>query len=89
MAILSITGKEFKMEKIRLRTVRPFVMKEIVLSEEPQFSKKASDKSKEAVMKFLREQVPSKQRRALPQTSSPVPRSRAIELFASFFLLST
>ena len=45
------------MEKIRLRTVRPFVMKEIVLSEEPQFAKKASDKSKEAVMNFLRKQV--------------------------------
>ena len=60
MGILSITGKEFKMEKIRLRTVRPFVMKEIVLSEEPQFSKKASDKSKEAVTKFLRDQVPPK-----------------------------
>jgi len=45
------------MEKIRLRTVRPFVMKEIVLSEEPQFAKKASDKSKDAVMNFLRKQV--------------------------------
>lgn len=34
VAILSITGKEFKCEPIRLKTVRPFVMKEIVLSEE-------------------------------------------------------
>lgn len=32
--ILSITGREFKLEKIRLRTVRPFVMKEIILAEE-------------------------------------------------------
>ncbi|KAF2813226.1 DNA repair exonuclease [Mytilinidion resinicola] len=34
VAIVSITGKEFKCEPIRLKTVRPFVMKEIVLSEE-------------------------------------------------------
>lgn len=35
VAILSITGKEFKSESIRLKTVRPFVMKEIILQEEP------------------------------------------------------
>ncbi|KAF2495928.1 DNA repair exonuclease [Lophium mytilinum] len=34
VAVVSITGKEFKCEPIRLKTVRPFVMKEIVLSEE-------------------------------------------------------
>jgi double-strand break repair protein MRE11 len=34
VAIVSITGKEFKCEPIRLKTIRPFVMKEIVLSEE-------------------------------------------------------
>jgi len=34
VAILSITGKEFKSEPIQLKTVRPFVMKEIVLAEE-------------------------------------------------------
>jgi double-strand break repair protein MRE11 len=60
VGILSITGKEFNLEKIRLRTVRPFVMREIVLSEVPRFAKKASDKSKEAVLTYLREQVPSK-----------------------------
>jgi hypothetical protein len=32
-------------------------MRDITLSEEPRFSKKASDKSKDAVIKFLREQV--------------------------------
>jgi double-strand break repair protein MRE11 len=57
VGILSITGKEFHMEKIRLKTVRPFVMREIVLSEVPRFAKKASDKGKEAVLNFLREQV--------------------------------
>ncbi|MCJ1286366.1 meiotic recombination [Xylographa opegraphella] len=34
VAILSITGRDFKVETIRLKTVRPFVMKEIVLSED-------------------------------------------------------
>jgi len=33
VAILSIAGKEFKCESIRLKTVRPFVMREIVLNE--------------------------------------------------------
>ncbi|EPX74966.1 Rad32 nuclease [Schizosaccharomyces octosporus yFS286] len=31
--ILHVTGRDFFMEKIRLRTVRPFVMRDIVLSE--------------------------------------------------------
>ncbi len=34
VAILSITGHDFKVETHRLKTVRPFVMKEIILSEE-------------------------------------------------------
>ncbi|KAH7414231.1 Mre11 DNA-binding presumed domain-containing protein [Phaeosphaeria sp. MPI-PUGE-AT-0046c] len=40
VAILSITGKEFQTETIRLRTVRPFIMKEIVLAEEKEIKKK-------------------------------------------------
>lgn len=34
VAILSVTGRDFKVEPIRLKTIRPFKMKEIVLSEE-------------------------------------------------------
>ena len=34
VAVLSITGRDFKVETIRLKTVRPFVMKEIVLHED-------------------------------------------------------
>lgn len=34
VAVLSITGRDFAVEPIRLKTVRPFVMREIVLSEE-------------------------------------------------------
>lgn len=34
VAILTITGRDFKVEPIRLKSVRPFAMKEIVLSEE-------------------------------------------------------
>ena len=38
-------------------------MRDIVLSEVPRFAKKASDKGKEAVIKYLREQVPHKRER--------------------------
>lgn len=41
VAILSITGRDFKAETIRLKTVRPFVMKEIVLSEHKEIKKLA------------------------------------------------
>ena len=41
VAVLSITGRDFSVEKIRLKTVRPFVMREIVLSEEKQAMKLA------------------------------------------------
>ena len=34
VAVLSITGRDFKCESIRLKSVRPFVMKEIVLHED-------------------------------------------------------
>lgn len=34
VAILSITGKQFKSEAVRLKSIRPFVMKEIILSDE-------------------------------------------------------
>ncbi|KAI4215998.1 MAG: hypothetical protein LQ351_001494 [Letrouitia transgressa] len=34
VAVLSITGRDFAVEPIRLKSVRPFVMKEIVLSED-------------------------------------------------------
>jgi double-strand break repair protein MRE11 len=40
VAILSITGKEFQTETIRLKTVRPFIMKEIVLAEEREIKNK-------------------------------------------------
>lgn len=36
VAILTVTGKEFKTENIRLKTVRPFVMKEIILNDIPE-----------------------------------------------------
>lgn len=34
VAILNVTGRDFRVEPIRLKTVRPFAMKEILLSEE-------------------------------------------------------
>lgn len=36
VSIVSVTGNEFTSQPIRLKTVRPFVMKEIVLADEPQ-----------------------------------------------------
>ena len=39
VAILSIIGKDFKTENIRLKTVRPFVMKEIVLADDKEAKK--------------------------------------------------
>ncbi|KAL8989212.1 MAG: hypothetical protein Q9169_008407 [Polycauliona sp. 2 TL-2023] len=38
VAILSVTGRDFKVEPIRLKTIRPFRMKEIVLSEEDEIN---------------------------------------------------
>ena len=39
VAILSITGRDFKVDTTRLKTVRPFLMKEIILSEEKEAKK--------------------------------------------------
>ena len=43
VAIVSITGRDYAVEPIRLRTVRPFRMKEIVLADDP-FARKLLDK---------------------------------------------
>ncbi|CAF9935663.1 MAG: meiotic recombination [Alectoria fallacina] len=48
VAVLSITGRDFTVETIRLKTVRPFVMREIVLSEEKEamkLAKKANNRT--------------------------------------------
>ncbi|KAK5651952.1 hypothetical protein OQA88_11494 [Cercophora sp. LCS_1] len=37
VAILSITGRQFQIDKIPLKTVRPFVMREVVLSTDKRF----------------------------------------------------
>jgi double-strand break repair protein MRE11 len=41
VAIMSVTGKNFKVEPIRLKTVRPFAMREIVLADEKEAAKLA------------------------------------------------
>ena len=54
VAVLSITGRDFTVETIRLKTVRPFVMREIVLSEEKEamkLAKKANNRT--ALTQFL------------------------------------
>ncbi|OAA69883.1 DNA repair protein rad32 [Cordyceps fumosorosea ARSEF 2679] len=45
VAIVSVTGKEFKMDKIPLKTVRPFVTREIILNQDKRF--KGLDKKKD------------------------------------------
>lgn len=39
VAVVSVTGKDFKVEPIRLKTVRPFLIKDITLSEEKEAMK--------------------------------------------------
>ncbi|KAL2827524.1 Mre11 DNA-binding presumed domain-containing protein [Aspergillus cavernicola] len=54
VAILSITGKEMKSEPIRLKSVRPFVMREIVLAEEKGAQKLArKENNRTEVTRFL------------------------------------
>ncbi|KAL4891509.1 Mre11 DNA-binding presumed domain-containing protein [Aspergillus ambiguus] len=54
VAILSVTGREFKCEPIRLKSVRPFVMKEIILSEEKGAQKLArKENNRTEVTRFL------------------------------------
>lgn len=45
VAIVSITGKDFRVDKIPLQTVRPFVTRELVLSQDTRF--KGLDKKKD------------------------------------------
>ncbi|KAL4782130.1 Mre11 DNA-binding presumed domain-containing protein [Aspergillus varians] len=53
-AILSITGKEMKSEPIRLKSVRPFVMREIILSKEKGAQKLArKENNRTEVTRFL------------------------------------
>ncbi|KAF9885866.1 meiotic recombination [Aspergillus nanangensis] len=54
VAILSVTGREFTCEPIRLKSVRPFVMREIVLSEEKGAQKLArKENNRTEVTRFL------------------------------------
>ncbi|RAL17061.1 MRX complex nuclease subunit [Aspergillus homomorphus CBS 101889] len=54
VSIVSITGREFKSEPIRLKTVRPFAMREIVLSEEKGAQKLArKDNNRTELTRFL------------------------------------
>ena len=54
IAILSITGREFKSEPIRLKTVRPFVYKDLVLSEHKEAMQMArKDNHRTELTRFL------------------------------------
>ncbi|KAK2752884.1 meiotic recombination [Arachnomyces sp. PD_36] len=54
VSILSITGREFKTENIRLKSVRPFVMREISLHEEKSLQKLArKDNNRTEITRYL------------------------------------
>jgi len=54
VAILSITGREFKSEAIRLKTVRPFIYKDLILSEHKEAMKMArKDNHRTELTRFL------------------------------------
>lgn len=54
VSILSVTGRDFKCEPIRLQSVRPFAMREIVLSEEKGAQKLArKENNRTEVTRFL------------------------------------
>jgi double-strand break repair protein MRE11 len=54
VAILTITGREFKAEPIRLKTVRPFVYKDLVLSEHKEAMQMArKDNHRTQLTRFL------------------------------------
>ncbi|TPX34366.1 hypothetical protein SmJEL517_g03004 [Synchytrium microbalum] len=65
VGILHVRGKDFEIEPIRLKSVRPFVMEEIVLADEPELkgtvSNHAYDDNKvvkvEKMVEFLRKKV--------------------------------
>lgn len=53
VAVLSITGRDFKVDPIRLKTVRPFVMKEMVLSEDKEAKKLAKEDNRSKLTQYL------------------------------------
>ncbi|KAI9790922.1 MAG: meiotic recombination [Peltula sp. TS41687] len=58
VAIVSITGREFKVEPRRLKTVRPFLMKEIILNEEKGMKALAKkDNNRSEITRYLEEIV--------------------------------
>ncbi|KAJ8097528.1 Mre11 DNA-binding presumed domain-containing protein [Lipomyces tetrasporus] len=55
VGIVSIEGSKYEMEKIKLKTVRPFVMREVILARDCGFA--ASSKNKGQVIRWLIQQV--------------------------------
>jgi double-strand break repair protein MRE11 len=54
VAILSITGRDFKVETIRLKSVRPFVMREIVLADSKDMLKIAKkEENRSEITRYL------------------------------------
>lgn len=58
VAVLSVTGQDFKVEPIRLKTVRPFVWEDLVLKDDKEFQKHMkSGSNRTHVTKYLMTKV--------------------------------
>ncbi|KAJ2450657.1 meiotic recombination [Coemansia sp. RSA 2336] len=55
-ALLHINGRKFKLEKLRLKNVRPFVMEDVVLSAVPSLSPQSSQ---DEIFEFLSQRIES------------------------------
>ncbi|TAQ88623.1 hypothetical protein B7494_g3072 [Chlorociboria aeruginascens] len=60
VAVISVIGKEFKVEKHRIKSVRPFAMKEMVLSDEKPFLKIAKSKENRSQLTLELEKIVNK-----------------------------
>ncbi|KAJ1938682.1 meiotic recombination, partial [Linderina macrospora] len=54
VAVLKVNRRNFKIDKIRLKNVRPFIIEDVILSEEPSLSPQSSE---DEIVEFLRDKV--------------------------------
>jgi double-strand break repair protein MRE11 len=60
VAIVSVTGKDFTVEKHRIKTVRPFITKELVLAQDPRFRGIAKEKENRSKLTLKLKEVVDK-----------------------------
>jgi double-strand break repair protein MRE11 len=58
IGLLTVTGKQFKMEEIRLKSPRPFLMKDIILAEQPELKNVWKKSDNRAILtKFIHREI--------------------------------